>query len=109
MTGAPATYFEAERLAVFDRHVGGVEKLNEDVRGADLRRARRKASAPRSRNHSSRSPASVSPRPGSGTPLLEATPWGRRASESGHHRRADTAKGPDCQLNRRADRADHSD
>ncbi len=48
MTGAPATYFEAERLAVFDRHVGGVEKLNEDVRGADLRRARRKASAPRS-------------------------------------------------------------
>src|SRR3989442_11350605 len=29
--------------------------------------ARRKASGPRSRNHSSRSPASVSPRPGSGT------------------------------------------
>jgi len=37
MTGAPATYFEAERLAVLDRHVGGVEKLNEDVRGADVR------------------------------------------------------------------------
>ena len=109
MTGAPATYFEAERLAVLDRHVGGVEKLNEDVRGADVRQC-----PPEGFGAEVQEPLVALAGVGITAtwiwhPLLEATPWGRRASESGHHRRADTAKGPDCQLNRRADRADHSD